>query len=273
MSAAWATQLNAKKQEQAAHNANKAARNRANRAKSHQVTLVLFDVTGTKWQYSPLQDIFTWPVLQLSAISGLVGCLGVSMASELEVYAGCHSGHPLWSDLNYIMDVKTNQFVYLHPVGVDIDLSLLCNKAMQPTACPTVLTPALFSFINLSNYPAATPELSTKCSVIDLDNDSDTDMSPSKRCCPADNIKIVNVSVLGNADDIWTTGAVFCPLMSKPWPHAMYVWDTAKGFELLSGTSGEWLSQQFPQVFPGHKFSSTTYHHNCKFWDELPLET
>ena len=274
----WAAQVNAKKQEQAARDASEAARNHATRAKTHRVTLILFDTTGKKRRYFPLQDISTWPMLQISTVSGLLDRLNFSTASELEIYAGCHGGHPVWFDLDYIMEVKTDQIVYLRPVGVDIDLSLLRDKAMQLTAHSATSTPSSSSLIDLSDYPALAPKPSTKRAVIVLEDDTDTSPSPSKRYRLADpgatdDVEVVNISALENVDDIWATGAVFCPLTPKPWPHAMYVRDTAKGFELLSGTSGERLSERFPQVFPGHKFSSTTYHRNRKFWDELPLAT
>lgn len=244
-----------------------ASRAENQRSINHAVILVVYLMDDLEPLFLPLQDIKTWPTLNLSQIPTLADLLGLPNLASLELFA---SRLGFWvPSLNFAMAVKTDEKVYIRKKGLSSGPSNFA--VMTPRALDLPSTP--------KKRKAGTPQLelaSYKMPRLDLTLNSSPPSSPSPGHVQ-EVFQIADETPMDPLDIVWDSGYVTTPPESYlKWPQGMYVRDMAKGFALLSnavegGVDGT-LEVRFPMVFPGKPWKHSTYHANRKFWFGLPAD-
>ncbi|KAF8160311.1 hypothetical protein BJ912DRAFT_1101217 [Pholiota molesta] len=226
---------------------------------NHSVVLVAFLDDDTLPHVIPLQDIPTWPTLNLVQVPDLLDLLGISDLLGLELFTPKNG---FWtSNLNFAMAVKTDEKIYVRKQGLlagpqeDLSHTLIPDitpRTSRKHASELSAFSSLLAFFN--TFPTLIPLQADAASL---------EEAPS----------VDNSTACDDFDRNWDLGFVLTP--TEPhviWPNGMYVRDMAKAFELLaSGGSKVVLQDRFVHIFQGKPWKESTYHKNRAFWTKLPL--
>lgn len=257
-----------------------ASRMENERRMKHSVLLVAYLQEDGQPTMFPLQDIKTWPTLNLSQLTSLPSQLGLS---ELANFSLFDPQNAIWiPTVDHALPVITNQKIYMRrrelvacgPTS-SLTLDYFPPPHFEPTrssqkrgadgvpdhsSSPTHLTISArrdyaHAYAGLSSAPSS-PTRSSSPPLPPTDCDDDAGTSP-------------------NPDLEWEFGTVPTPKgVTNVWPQGMYVRDMAKGFDLLQvRESGQTVASRFLQVFLGMVWKESTYHKNRKFWLGLSVST
>ncbi|KDR67007.1 hypothetical protein GALMADRAFT_80225 [Galerina marginata CBS 339.88] len=248
----------------------------------HAVLLVSYVSDDATPSFLPLQDIKTWPTLNLASLLHLRSQLGLNTDDIAELYISTTHGKFWIPTLDYSMTVKTDEKIFIR------------RKGILTTQHPSTFFDPL-AFAQQSTILSPGPQTPRKRA---RDSDSATASLPSvKRLCfgfspevesalsspcpvlPA-LLSAVPVPVLSDtlanedlvSDQLWESGSVLTPTqLGDKWPQKMYARDMAQAFAFLKDATdtGE-LSDRFSRVFNGSPWKSSTYHLNRRFWEALP---
>ncbi|EDR13035.1 uncharacterized protein LACBIDRAFT_322442 [Laccaria bicolor S238N-H82] len=230
----------------------------------------------------PLQDIKTWPTLNLSQIPSLAAKLGLSDLSDLSLF---DPQNTIWiPTMDHALLVGTNDKIYVRRKEL-----VSCGPASR--ALLEYLSPTRFELPRSSQKRrvkgsldnGSSPARSTVSAHRDYSHDyaglSSPPSSPSQSSSPP--LPPTNCAVDDNSgtphnpDLKWEFGTVPTPKgAAVVWPQGMYARDMAKGFDLLTiREPGETVASRFLQVFLGMVWKESTYHKNRKFWLGLSEST
>ncbi|PPR05026.1 hypothetical protein CVT24_010220 [Panaeolus cyanescens] len=234
---------------------------------THAVSVKLFLNDEEEPSIIPLQDIQTWPTLNLSEFPGIAYLFGVSNLDNLQVYS---KKHKAWTPtLNFALgELKTDQVIMVRLKGNRT--SELSNDTPAPSPLPYYPSPLPSPSKTPSKRRAESPPPLTpphaKISRLASVSESDVIVIPDD--CSDDLLRAPDVDIISPVPK----GLV--------WPRGLYVQDMARGFALIKllgrpdggRHSTERLEDRFRSVFPNAVWNSSTYHLNRKFWESLPLD-
>lgn len=248
---------------------------------NHSVILVAYLDDDTSPLMIPLQDISTWPTLNLVQVPDLSDILGVTDLLGLELYVPKNG---FWTtNLDFAMTVKTDVKVYVRKRGIRAG-----PDGNPPISLSTSITPRTSRKRRLDSPPFTPFTPLSKLARIDSgvsDLDSESRLSspalslvssPAAFGSEAFTRVLSMVSSHGqatgdNMDQNWALGFVHTPLEAHiVWPNGIYVRDMAKAFEMLAPCSQR-LQERFLEVFQGKPWKESTYHKNQSFWMKLPV--
>ncbi|KAF8816926.1 hypothetical protein BYT27DRAFT_7205317 [Phlegmacium glaucopus] len=280
---------NRRKQEREARQKSETSRMENERRIKHTVLLVAYLEDMAEPIPLPLQDINTWPTLNLAHLPHLVAQLGVQKLDELELYVRSNHGCFWIPNPDHSMSVKTDEKVFIRRKGVKTpSLPSTFVNAMAQYDSPSRSAP--ISSRKRTRESSASPPLMPRCLKfprvdIDLTDDSDTQqgsplpvpLSPSPSPLPSrpqlPQPTSCDLDQDLQVDRIWLSGCVHTPtdITGVVWPQRLYARDMVQGFALLQDATGNAdLSVRFSHVFNGMSFKSSTYQLNRKFWSKLP---
>ena len=276
-----AADYNRRHQQRELRQESEASRSENERRIKHAVLLVSYLSDEATPAFLPLQDIKTWPTLNLAHFPHLRSQLGVTSDEILELYVSGANGKFWIPTLDYSMTVKTDEKIFVRRKGT--------TTTQHPS---TLVDPLALSRSNFSSPSPQTPRKRIR------DSDSPPSSSPlAKRSCidlttvpplispcpvlPALSMVLVPpapaMSPSSGLDDcssdqLWALGSVLTPpQLGVKWPQRIYVRDMAQAFAFLEdlADTGD-LPDRFGRVFNGMPWKPSTYHLNRRFWDGLP---
>jgi hypothetical protein len=291
---ALAADYNQHRQERELREQSDASRTENERRIKHTILLVAYLQRTEDPIPLPLQDIKTWPTLNLTHLPHLVAQLGLENGDNLELYIRSDHGNFWIPTLDHSMTVKTDEKVYIRQKGVHTALqpSTFSNPmAYSGSPSGSLKTPTRKRARELSP-PSSRP---SKIFHLDLTGDSDEfdfdgaissppnleplSLSPAPVPSQAYGLGLVTTASASESDDeigldrIWLSGSVVTPrALGVVWPQQIYVRDMAQAFTFLASSVGHGdLPVRFSHVFNGMPFKQSTYHLNRNFWANLPL--
>lgn len=160
----------------------------------HSVVLVVYFEENKGPSLVPLQDIRTWPTLNLSQISTLSALLNVASLKELELFV---EKFDCWTTLGFAMSVKTDDRIILRKKGLNV-LGPTCSSILvvsPPSHCtsPDPSSPKMPSLKRRASSPPLSPMASPSkprwihTEVIEINHDHD------------------------DHDNVWELGSVYTP--------------------------------------------------------------
>ena len=243
------------------------SRNENERRMKHSVLLVTYLQEDDQPTMLPLQDIKTWPTLNLSQLMSLPSQLGLS---DLDNFSLFDPQNMIWiPTVDHAFPVTTNQKIYMRRRDL-----VMCG----PTSSSIPVFEPMRSSQKRTSCGSLSPAHSTISARRDYSHDyaglSSVPSSPSRFSSPPTNCDD-DIGDSPNPDLEWEFGTVPTPKGATTiWPQGMYVRDMAKGFDLLQlRGSGQTVASRFLEVFLGMVWKESTYHKNRKFWLGLSAST
>ncbi|PPR07012.1 hypothetical protein CVT26_004381 [Gymnopilus dilepis] len=210
----------------------------------HTVLLLAYLRDGVGPTPLPLQDINTWPTLNLAKLPHLKAQLGLQDDEEVEIYARTAHGSFWVPTLDYSMNVKTDDQIFICRKGVHTDAhpSMLVSQ-LDSTHPASFKTPSRKRACELTPPPS---RLSKKVH-IDLTLDDPASLLCSlAHCC--------------QIFLIWLSGCVITPGGQTA--------GSPTGIRIIKVTLTR-ASESFCRVFNGMVHKPSTYHLNRGFWERL----
>ncbi|KAF8967558.1 hypothetical protein BDZ97DRAFT_2073594 [Flammula alnicola] len=282
---------NRRRQDRELRQESEASRVENERRIKHAVLLVAYLKDASPPTFFPLQDIKTWPTLNLRRLPHLYGQLGLDSADVLELYVSSAYGKFWIPTLDHSMTVKTEQQVFIRRQGVvtvqhpstvmdpfmfsskeptgALDLGPQTPRKRARNSSPPLARPLKISCIDLTSdesplsSPVAVP--SSPCP-LSSPSHSPPSATASYACSGSLN------SMESDSDQLWLSGSVLTPpQMGVIWPQKLYARDMAQAFAFLADvTATDDLPARFSRVFNGMRWKPSTYHSNRSFWFALP---
>ncbi|PPQ84236.1 hypothetical protein CVT26_013000 [Gymnopilus dilepis] len=245
----------------------------------HTVLLVAYLQDAAEPTPLPLQDIKTWPTLNLAHLPQLAARLGLESFDNLELYVQSSYGNFWIPTVDHSMTVKTEEKIYIRRKGVQTGLHQSFLSSLAPP--PDTPRPGPFQTPTRKRTRELTPPSTRRSKIphIDLTLEEPASspsppvepLSPSptpavSRCCTP----LLSVKSEVSYDQLRLTGSVLTPSETNiTWPNGIYACDMAWALDYLAGERGD-LGSRFSRVFNGIRFTSSTYHKNRRFWEAVP---
>jgi hypothetical protein len=251
------------------------SRNENERRMKHSVLLVAYLQEDGQPTMFPLQDIKTWPTLNLSQLMSLPSQLGLS---DLTNFCLFDPQNAIWiPTVDHAFPVTTNQKIYMRRREL-----VMCGPTSSSlNYSPTSFEPSRSSqkrradgAPDHSSSPAHSTISARRGYSHDYAGLSSAPSSPSRFSSPPTDCDD-DIGASPNPDLEWEFGTVPTPKgVTTIWPQGMYVRDMAKGFDLLQlRESGQTVASWFSEVFLGMVWKESMYHKNRKFWLGLSVNT
>jgi len=286
-----AADWNQHRQEREIRQQSEASRTENEQHIKHTVLLVAYLQDAADPIPLPLQDIKTWPTLNLKHMPHLAAQLGMQNSEDLELYACSNHGSFWIPTVDYSMSVKTDKKIFIRRKGVQTahhPSTFVNPMALHGSPFGSAQTPmrkrARESPVS-STRPSKITHIDLTGKEIDLYS-----LPSSPLVAPSSPSPIPMISRSGpplplscqvpleldeelQVDQIWLSGSVVTPPDTAHviWPQRVYACDMAQAFAFLEkGSDNRDLGVRFSQVFNGMTYRPSTYHLNQKFWASLP---